>query len=133
MVSYTATAAENGTYIYDTAAAGNADDWNSLQKDDKRDLCCIVTALDADGNVLWSAATESHTLTIDPPSVEDAEIAFGDGWQVKTFWPDANNNSVGKTEISSAIGAYVVKLGNIALTEGTAYTVSGNVVTKIGT
>ena len=133
LVSYTATAAENGTYIYDTTAAGSADAWNGLQKDDKRDLCCIVTALDAEGNVLWSAATASHTLTIDPPSVEDAEITFTEGWQVKTFWPDANNNSVGNTEISSALGAYTVTLNGIKLTEGTDYTVSGNIATEIGT
>ena len=133
LVSYTATAAENGAYIYDTTAAGNADAWNGLQKDDERDLCCIVTALDADGNVLWSAATASHTLTIDPPSVEDAEITFAEGWQVKTFWPDANNNSVGNTEISSALGAYTVTHGGKTLTEGTDYTVSGNIATEIGT
>ncbi len=131
LVSYTATAAENGAYIYDTTAAGSADAWNGLQKDDERDLCCIVTALDAEGNVLWSAATVSHTLTIDPPSIEDAVIAFGDGSSNEyIFWPDSDDNSKG------AITAIpTVTLNGNELKEGTDYTIAdnSNFATAVGT
>ena len=127
-------AVKDGVAAYDPKTAGKSLEagWDSLAKDKNYTLVCMVTGM-ADKNVSWQAALTGYTLHMLPPSLEDAEIIFGEGWQEKIFWPDANNNSVGKTEISSYLGAYVVKLGNIALTEGTDYTVSGNVAAAIGT
>lgn len=67
-----------------------------------------------------------------PASLESAEIKFADGWQERTFWP-IGNHSVGKTVISSDLGAYTVRLNDETLKEGTDYTVSGNVATGVGT
>lgn len=41
---------------------------------DEKELCCIMTAQDANGSTLWSVATANYTLSIVPPSIEDAEI-----------------------------------------------------------
>ena len=102
---------------------------------DTLDVLCVITGLDQpnNGTVLWQVAVKGYTLKTLPPSLENAEIIFTDGWQERTFWPDSNNQSVGGAEISSELGAYTVKLNGTTLKEGTDYTVSGNVATRIGT
>ena len=102
---------------------------------DKLDVFCVITGLDRpnNGTVLWQVAVKGYTLQTLPPSLESAEIKFVDGWQERTFWPDPGNHSVGKTVISSDLGAYTVRLNDETLKEGTDYTVSGNVATGVGT
>ena len=102
---------------------------------DKLDVFCVITGLDSPGGAMkWQVAVKDYTLQTLPPSLENAEIRFADGGQERTFWPDPNNHSVGKTEILSGLGLYTVTLNGKKLTEGTDYQViSGNVATGIGT
>ena len=127
-------AVTDGTAAYDPATAEKSLEagWDSLAQDTDYTLVCMATGM-AGAEVSWQAALTGYTLTMLPPSLEDAEITFANGWQKKTFWPDPDNNSVGKTEISSALGAYTVTFNGIPLTEGTDYTVRGNVAAAIGT
>ena len=127
-------AVTNGVADYDptTAVKSLEVGWDSLVQDKDYTLVCMATGM-AGANVSWQAALTCYTLHMLPPSVEDATITFAPGWQTKVFYPDPDNHSVGKVEISSALGAYVVKFGNIELKEGTDYTVSGNVATGVGT
>ena len=101
---------------------------------DKLDVFCVITGVDRpNGEMQWQVAVKDYTLQTLPPSLESAEIKFADGWQERTFWPDPGNHSVGKTVISSDLGAYTVRLNDETLKEGTDYTVSGNVATGVGT
>ena len=127
-------AVTDGTAAYDPATAEKSTEagWDSLVQDTDYTLVCMATGM-AGAEVSWQAVLTGYTLHMLPPSLEDAEITFAEGWQKKTFWPDPDNNSVGKTEISSGLGAYTVTLGGKTLTEGTDYTVSGNVAAAIGT
>ncbi len=101
---------------------------------DTLDVFCVITGLDRpNGAMQWQVAVKGYTLQTLPPSLENAEIIFADGGQERTFWPDPNNPSVGKTEILSSQGHYTVTLNGETLKEGTDYTVSGNVATGIGT
>lgn len=101
---------------------------------DTLDVFCVITGVDRpNGEMQWQVAVKDYTLQTLPPSLESAEIKFADGWQERTFWPDPGNHSVGKTVISSDLGAYTVRLNDETLKEGTDYTVSGNVATGVGT
>ncbi len=101
---------------------------------DTLDVFCVITGMDRPGGAMkWQVAVKDYTLQTLPPSLESAEIKFADGWQERTFWPDPGNHSVGKTVISSDLGAYTVRLNDETLKEGTDYTVSGNVATGVGT
>ena len=101
---------------------------------DTLDVFCVITGADKPGGAMkWQVAVKGYTLQTLPPSLESAEIKFADGWQERTFWPDPGNYSVGKTVISSDLGAYTVRLNDETLKEGTDYTVSGNVATGVGT
>lgn len=101
---------------------------------DTLDVFCVITGMDRPGGEMkWQVAVKGYTLQTLPPSLESAEIKFADGWQERTFWPDPGNHSVGKTVISSYLGAYTVRLNDETLKEGTDYTVSGNVATGVGT
>ena len=103
---------------------------------DTLDVFCVITGLDRpnNGTVLWQVAVKGYTLQTLPPSLENAEIRFADGGQERTFWPDPDNHSVGKTEILSSLGHYTVTLNGKKLTEDRDYRViSGNVATGIGT
>lgn len=101
---------------------------------DTLDVFCVITGMDTPGGEMkWQVAVKGYTLQTLPPSLESAEIKFADGWQERTFWPDPGNHSVGKTVISSDLGAYTVRLNDETLKEGTDYTVSGNVATGVGT
>ena len=133
LASQTATVTD-GVAAYDPTTANASMDagWDSLKKDTDYTLVCMATGM-AGANVSWQAALTGYTLHMLPPSIEDAKITFAPGWQEKIFWPDADNNSIGKTEMLSGIDAYVVTLGNSVLTEGTDYRViSGNIATGIG-
>ena len=127
-------AVTNGVADYDPTKAEKSMDagWDSLVQDKDYTLVCMASGM-AGTEISWQAALTGYTLHMLPPSIEDADITFTEGWQERTFWPDPADNSVGKTEISSAVDAYVVTLNGIKLTEGTDYTVSGNVATEIGT
>ena len=102
---------------------------------DTLDVFCVITGLDRPGGEMqWQVAVKGYKLKTLPPSLENAEIRFAAGGQERTFWPDPDNHSVGKTEILSSLGHYTVTLGGKTLTEGTDYRViSGNVATGIGT
>ena len=80
LASYTAAASENGTYNYDPAqASADPTAWADMKIDDTKELCCIMTAQDADGKAIWLIAASDYMLTIDKTSIEDAVITSLNG------------------------------------------------------
>ena len=125
----------NGVYTCDAAnMTVDPNGWTDLIVGKTYNVLCVVSGKAPDGAYRWQTPMRGFTLQTLPPSLENAEIRFAAGWQERTFWPDRDNHSVGKTEIPSGMGAYTVTLNGKKLTEDRDYRViSGNVATGIGT
>ena len=125
----------NGVYTCDAAnMTVDLNGWTDLIVGKTYNVLCVVSGKAPDGAYRWQTPMRGFTLQTLPPSLENAEIRFAAGWQERTFWPDRDNHSVGKTEIPSGMGAYTVTLNGKKLTEDRDYRViSGNVATGIGT
>ena len=112
----------NGTATYDVKTDGSAyaeEGWNDVALDKTYNLICVVTGSTGD-KVQWHTVWKGYELTMLPPSLEGAKIAFED--DTLTFLPDSSNNSAGATQKVR----YTVTLGDETLVEGTDYTVVDN-------
>ena len=125
-------AVTDGTAAYDPATAVKSLEagWDSLAQDTDYTLVCMATGM-AGAEVSWQAALTGYTLTMLPPSIEDAEITFGDGSSNEyVFWPDSNDNSKG-----AVTAIPTVTLNGRELKADTDYTIvnNSNFAAEVGT